>query len=459
MIEPGIGGARSADIDEDGLPTDLRFHDDVALSPLEGLYAARITGIDTASDMAFADLGDGLTGVMNLRRARLRVKGQPQSISDCVTEGERLLVQVVTEPGALEAKAASLTPRPRLMGRYVVAEAGGARLNFSKDLPPRAVKLLSPALTPFAEQAALVVRSAAAAVPTEAVVAEAGRLTSALTSPVDTPGLLFAFSPLEKALLSAPDNGTPILIEGGSQFAETKKLAGEQWPDLMGRLGAYQGDTPAFEHFGVNEAVDEALSDRIMLPSGGWISIMETPAMTVVDVNMGSALKGRSASDAKVQVNLEAALATLYHLRFQDIGGLVVVDFIDMSAKGTAKELMTLIEKVSRTDRVPLAHTGLSTFGLVEFARKRSGVSLKARMQAPGLPRRRASAVAIDLLRHGAQIGRGPEPGALIVSGPEPVINWIKAHEALLDELKAASHRQVDLMLGTKPDVFLRGGQ
>lgn len=462
VIEPGIGGARSADIDDDGLPTDLRFHDDSSLSPLDGLFAARITSVDSANDMAFADLGGGLQGVMNLRRAKLRVKGPVGSIKDCVTEGERLLVQVVAEPGAQEAKAVSITPRPRLMGRYLVAEAGASRLNFSKDLPPRTLKALESGLKPFAQNAALIVRSRAEDIPPEAVIAEAQRLTAALASPTDTPGLVHAFSPLEKALLAAPDandqsNNAHILVEGGSAFADAKAIATEHWPDLLDRLAPYTGDIAAFEHFGVNEAIDEALSQRIELPSGGWISITETPAMTVVDVNMGSAFKGASASDAKVQVNLEAALATLYHLRFQDIGGLVVVDFIDMSAKGAARELMTLIERMARTDRVPLNHTGLSTFGLVEFARKRSGVSLKGRMQAPGLPRRRASAVAIDLLRRGAHIGQSKTPGALIVSGPEPVIGWIKAHAAFLDELKQTSHRDVELMLGSEPDVFLRG--
>lgn len=457
IIEPGIGGVRSADIGADELPTDLRFHDDERLSPLEAVYAARITNIDTASDLAFADLGNGRTGVMNVRRARLRVKGQVQSIKDCVTEGERLLVQVTSEPSALEAKAFSVTPRPRLMGRYLVAEAGGSRLNFSKDLPPKVIKALEADLKAFTGDAVLIVRRSAAAVPADAVIAEAERLTTALMTGADAPGLVFAFSPLEKALLGAPEESEQILVEGGNAFADAKTLAGEHWPDLLDRLAPYKESEPAFEHFGVNEAIEEALGDRIELPSGGWISLTETPAMTVVDVNMGGALKGRSANEARLQVNMEAALATLYHLRFQDIGGLVVVDFIDMSAKGAAKELMTLIEHTARTDRVPLSHTGLSTFGLVEFARKRSGVSLRGRMQAPGLPRRRASAVAIELLRRGTHIGRTAEPGALIVSGPEPVIGWLKANEQFVEELETATQRAVELMLGAETDVFLRG--
>lgn len=461
IIEPGIGGWRSADIErdgDDGLPTDLRFHDDVTLSPLDAVFAARITTVDTANDLAFADLGDGLTGCMNLRRAKSLVKGAVTSISDCVTEGQRLLVQVVAEPSTLEAKALTITPRPRLLGRYVVVEAGSRRVNFSKDLPPRTVKSLTAALMDLSQEAAIIVRSSAEDIAAEAIVAEVRALTAVLTTTPEKTDRVFVRSPLEKALLSTPADATDIQVEGGTAFAEARAVARQHWPDLADKLSLYKGSESAFEHYGVNEAIEEALSPRIELPSGGWINITETPALTVVDVNLGSAHKGRSASDAKVIVNLEAALATLYHLRFQDIGGLVVVDFIDMTAKGATRDLMQLIEKTARTDRVPLQHTGISTFGMVEFARKRSGVSLKGRMQVTLPPRMRASNAALDLLRRGERIGQeaGGGNGALIVSGPESIIGWLKAHPNYVNELSNKTKRTVELMLGARPDVFLR---
>lgn len=455
IIEPGIGCYRSADIGEDGLPLELRFHDDIDLSPLGAVFAARITQVDAANDMAFAELGEGRTGSLNFRRAKTLVKGA-QTISDCVREGERLMVQVVSEPSAMDAdKAYSISPRPRLVGRYCVVEMAAPRLNFSKDLPPHAIGKVKAALADQMPEAAVIIRSNALHAPDFAA-KEALWLAQQLQKPVEKPGLVFSYSPLEQALLAVPAGADDVEIESGNALAEARAAAQKRWPDLSERLCAYKGSAPAFDHYGVNETIEEALAPRIDLPSGGWISITPTPAMTVVDVNMGSALKGRSASDAKVVVNLEAALAVMHHLRFQDIGGLIVVDFIDMTQKGAARELMDVIDEAAAQDRVPVQHTGISTFGMVEFARKRSGRSLKDRLQVMPQPKTRVAGAALDMLRKARALGQKPTSGTLVLSGPEVVIGWLKNNPRYLDELTGSTQRQIEILLGSAPDVFLR---
>ncbi len=448
IIEPGIGQWRSAVLDEDGFPSSLSFHDEVALSPVDAVFNARVTKLDSSSDMAFLDLGDGLAGAMSLRRAKLLVKGRADKISDCVTEGSTLVVQVVAESAASEGKAYAVTPRPRLMGRYIVAEAGGARLNFSKDLSPKTVKALSPLIEPLASKGALIVRSRAEGVAPEVVAAEATTLMAALTPKDDKLGLLFAFSPMEQALIAVPDGDGGIAIEGGGPFANVRSTATERWPDILDRLALYDGDGPAFEHFGVEEAIEEALAGKILLPSGGWISIHETPALTVVDVNMGQALKGRAAGDAKLIVNMEAAMAVGYHLRFQDIGGLFVVDFIDMSAKGAARDLMQALDTAFEEDPVPVQHTGVSQFGLVEISRRRKGLSLKARMQRERKPDMRPEAAALDLLRKARRLGRSAAPGSLVITAPKAVCDWLDTHTAYTDDLKLQTQRALTVGTG-----------
>lgn len=456
IIEPGIGQWRSADIDADELPVALRFHENIAISPLEAVFDARVTNVDHALDMAFLDLGNGMMGALNFRRARLLVKGQVGGIGDCVQEGQPLRVQVIAEPSSIEeGKALSVSVRPRITGRYLVVETGGARLNFSKDLPPRTLKALKEDLSPFAANAAIIVRSRAVDIEPAAVLAEAKRLTDALSSPVGDPGLVFSYSEAERALLTAPDSDMPIMVEGGSFAADVKKLAKSRWPDLLPRIKGYDGKN-AFEELGVNESIEESLADRIDLPSGGWISITPTPAMTVIDVNMGSALKHMNAGEAKLVVNMEATMAIAHHLQFQDIGGLIVVDYIDMSGKGHARELMQLIERTMREDRVPVQHTGISTFGLVEFTRKRSGLSLRDRMQRQRPPVARDMATALEALQKAQSAGLSADPGKLVMKLPQNAMSWLITNDSLLDALEARTQRQLDISPGEKTEVYIR---
>jgi len=456
IIEPGIGQWRSADIGADEIPTDLRFHGDVNFSPLDAVFDARVTAVDSTLDMAFLDIGQGRTAIMNFRRARLLIKGGAQSINECLREGQMLRVQVVAEPSLLENKALPVTPRARLMGRYVVAEAGQARLNLSKDLTARRTSELKSLLAPIIEGAALIVRSRAGSVPNEAVLAEAKLLIAALNKPMDGPGLVYAWSPGEQALLALGDGDSPVLVEGGSSFAAIKTTASLLWPDVHARLKPYKNKERAFEVYGVEEAIDEALSERIHLPSGGWISITPTPALTAVDVNMGGALKNMSAGEAKLIVNMEATLALAHHLQFQDIGGLIIMDYIDMSAKGSSHDLMKLIEKTFRGDRVPVQHTGISAFGLVEFTRKRSGLSLSDRMIYRPAPVARAAAAAFDLLRSAHRIANSANVGALVIAGPKNVIRWIEERPKLISELEAKTGRSMVFEIAESPDSYIR---
>ncbi|WP_308911267.1 ribonuclease E/G [Pseudokordiimonas caeni] len=454
LIEAGIGEWRSAVIDEDGLPVALDFHAEAALTPLHAIFDARVTKLDTASDIAFLDLDGKRSGILNLRRAKLIVGGSAQSIGDCVAEGERLRVQVVAEPSLLDDKALPVTPRPRLTGRYVVAEAGASRLNFSKDLGPKAVKELTELLSPIADQVALVVRSRASSVTPEAVADEARWLAEALTAP-QSEGLVFSLAPIEQALLAVEDGDSPVLVTDIDALHAAQGLARNRWPDLFRRVALYEGDHPAFEALGVEEAIDEALADRIELPSGGWIGIHPTPAMTAIDVNMGAALQGRRAVDAKLQVNLEAVQAIAFHLRFQDIGGLVVVDFIDMGAKGHAAELMAAMDDAFRADSVPIQHTGISTFGLVEIARKRTGLSLRDRLTVARKPAMRAQGAALKLLREARRAGMGNTPGQIEIRAEAAVTGWLEARPALTEALSAATARQVKLTTATPGGVAI----
>lgn len=467
IIEQGLGEWRAATIGADGFPEDIHFLSGPSLSAVDVVFRARVTEVNPSLDMAFFDLGSGRQGCMSLRRAKQLVKGRVNSISDCLTEGQTLLVQGVADPSALEQKAIQLSAKPRLVGRFVVVEQAAPRLFFSKDLPPRTQKLLAPVLTDVAARHSVIVRTAACDQPVSAVAAEAAWLASAFDDAHSKgkPGVVFALTPLEQALMSAPDQQEKteedasegkIMIASGTVMAEAKKLCADRWPDLVDRLSLWNRSENIFEEMGVEEAVEEALADQINLPSGGWITIEETKALTVIDVNVGSALQGRPAAEALLTVNMEAALAALYHLRFQDIGGLIVIDFVDMSAKGSAAELVRVIDEAIKDDPVPVRRSGLSQFGLMELSRRRKGLSLRQRMQRRRGPVTAGRAVALDLLRQAEKVGLSKGAGDLILTLPAGGYKFLEEHKGLVVELEQRVHRTCRLVQGDRPHAQLK---
>jgi Rne/Rng family ribonuclease len=460
IVEPGIGYWRSATLDEEGFPEKLTFHDDVGLSYMGAVFKARVTAIDNASDIAFFALGKSpngaqISGMMNLRRAKQLASGPVSSISDCLQEGQRIMVQVLAEPASLERKALPLTARPRLDGHYISIEAGKGRLNLSKDLSPLTGQTLSEKLQDVAQHCAVIIRSSAEHVRSEVVVREAKTLADILAQAVDQEGLLHVPSPAQKTLLGARYVDGPIYVEGAGSFATLKALAQKECPDLVDRLQLYRGSERAFETYGVEEAIEEALAEQIMLPSGGWISIHESRALTAIDVNLGTALKGGSASEAKLVTNMEAALAIAHHLKFQDIGGLVVVDFVDMSTKGSAAKLLDLFDEAVSADTAQVRRSGISAFGLVEINRQRKGLSLRDRLLVQKDPEFRISYRASNLLNRALVLGQSAGHGDLTIATNQTVIDWLERRPIMLEDVKKQTGRAIWLILG-EDEVYLK---
>ena len=456
LIENSIGYCRMATLDADGFPASLRYFDDPALSPVGGVFDARVTGLDSASDMAFLDLDGQRSGAMNLRRAKLLARGKAETIHDCVTEGQMVRVQVIAESSPEEGKALSVTPRPRLMGRYCVVETGGKRLNFSKDLKPHVVGALKTVLAEAADMFAVIIRTLAGAVSPEITAQEAQTFAAILSRPLsDAPTSVWVADPLAQALAATDSTATDILFCAADDFNAARTLAKTTYPDLTDRLTLQKNCASLMEEYGINEAIEEATAPRIALPSGGWITVTPTPALTAIDVNMGAAMRGRSAADAKRLVNMEAALAVAWHLKFQDIGGLIVVDFIDMSGKGALKDLMDVFDDAVREDTVPVQRSGISAFGLMEISRKRSGLGLRDRFLLSRAPADRVSALCLGVLDRAIRVGGQAGPGTLVIQAPKSAYAYLDSHSQLTQKLAARTARRIELRHGPSLDVFL----
>ena len=463
LIDVDAGGVRASQFDGDGFPETLTFYRRYPLSAAGALFDGRITKLDRANDQAFLDIG-GSTAVLPVRRAKhlapKSVSGRPVAINDCVQEGQLIRVQGVADALVQDGKALTVTARPRLVGRYAIVEAGSdgtaLRVNPSKTIAAAKSARLTAALKDTQSQSGtIILRSAAGAVDDDIVLAEVGKLIDTLYQDSSTPGLLHETDAIEAALRDTPEGATSIITTATDQSV-LKGLIRRQYPDLL-TLEIYpdvrlHDDAPLTDI--LDEAIDEALADRIALPSGGSLSIHTTPALTAVDVNLGNAFDGRTAAEAKRLTNMEAALALAYHLRFQNIGGLVVVDFINMTGKGAIKDLMSVLNEALAEDSVPVQHGGISQFGLMELTRNRSGLSLADQLQTARAPVPRTEETLITLLNRATRLGLSAEPGDLVITLTPAMQSVLDTAPILLSAVEDQTRRTVKLETG-KPDCRL----
>ena len=164
-------------------------------------------------------------------------------------------------------------------------------------------------------------------------------------------------------------------------LTKAKKLVEQKWPDLEGKIKLYEEETPLLEAFGVAEKIDAAISGVIPLPSGGNLFIEETHAMTVIDVNSGTMQRGTSPEGVYLATNLEAAKAIAGELRFQNLSGLITVDFIDLPGKAAQEKVLEALDAALARDPLSVERTGFNRFGLLSLRRKRRGKTLKTMLE------------------------------------------------------------------------------
>jgi ribonuclease G len=189
---------------------------------------------------------------------------------------------------------------------------------------------------------------------------------------VSAPALVYAEA--ELALRSVRDLLSPefssVLVDDEKLHRRLTNYLKAVAPDLKDRIQRYDGDTPLFGHFGLEHEMEKALARRVSLPSGGYIVIDHTEAMTVIDVNTGRYVGKRQLEDTTLKTNLEACKEVVRQLRVRDIGGIIVIDFIDMSAKTNREVVLAALEAEFTVDRTKTYVVEISPLGLVEMTRQ-----------------------------------------------------------------------------------------
>ncbi|MFK4729423.1 Rne/Rng family ribonuclease [Agromyces mediolanus] len=366
-------------------------------SLIGNVYLGRVQNVLPSMEAAFVDIGRGRNAVLYSGEvdweaaAENGEKNQPRRIELALKPGDRVLVQVTKDP--VGHKGARLTSQISLPGRYLVYVPNGSMNGISRKLPDteraRLKKILKEVLP---ENQGVIVRTAAEGATEEQLTLDVNRLISqwadisSTLEKVQAPALLHSEPDLLiKIVRDVFNEDFQKMIISGDEARETiERYLRQVAPDLLERVEAYSGDKDAFDEFRISEQIEKALDRKVWLPSGGSLVIDRTEAMTVVDVNTGKFVgSGGNLEETVTKNNLEAAEEIVRQLRLRDIGGIIVVDFIDMVLESNRDlVLRRLIECLSR-DRTKHQVAEVTSLGLVQMTRKKLGLGLLESFSEP----------------------------------------------------------------------------
>ncbi|GAA3339500.1 hypothetical protein GCM10017714_15310 [Curtobacterium pusillum] len=357
------------------------------VSLIGNVYLGKVQNVLPSMEAAFVDIGRGRNAVLyagEVDWASVDTGNHGRRIEAALKPGDKVLVQVTKDP--VGHKGARLTSQVSLPGRYLVYVPNGSMNGISRKLPDteraRLKKILKEVLP---EHAGVIVRTAAEGATEEQLTRDVQRLTSqweAIQKKVangQAPVMLHSEPDLLVKIVRDVFNEdfTKLIIDGESARSTIDEYLTAVAPDLKDRVELYDGPD-SFEEYRLNEQIEKALDRKVWLPSGGSLVIDRTEAMTVIDVNTGKFVgSGGNLEETVTKNNLEAAEEIVRQLRLRDIGGIIVVDFIDMVLESNRDlVLRRLVECLSR-DRTKHQVAEVTSLGLVQMTRKKIGVGLR----------------------------------------------------------------------------------
>lgn len=358
-------------------------------SLIGNVYLGKVQNVLPSMEAAFVDIGRGRNAVLYAGEVNWDVTGldgAPRKIENALKPGDSVLVQVTKDP--IGHKGARLTSQVSLPGRFLVYVPGGSMTGISRKLPDteraRLKKILKDKLP---EGAGVIVRTAAEGASEEELTHDINRLRAqweeiqekANSRKVLAPEMLYQEPDLMIKTVRDVFNEdfTAMIVQGENAWDSIEAYVTYVAPDLVSRLQQWDSADDLFDHYRINEQLAKALDRKVYLPSGGSLVIDRTEAMTVVDVNTGKFTgSGGNLEETVTKNNLEAAEEIVRQLRLRDIGGIIVIDFIDMVLESNRDlVLRRLIECLGR-DRTKHQVAEVTSLGLVQMTRKRLGTGL-----------------------------------------------------------------------------------
>ncbi len=390
MVVRQIGDRIQIAVIEDKVMVEHYVNRNANVSYVGNVYLGRVQNVLPSMEAAFVDIGKGRNAVLYAGEVNWDAAGisetQPRKIEMVLKTGQPVLVQVTKDP--IGQKGARLTSQISLPGRYVVYVPGGGMSGISKRLPESErtrLKAILKNLIP--EEAGVIVRTAAEGVSEEELTTDVARLKAQwedIYQKSENPNF---HAPA--LLLSEPDLAVRVIrdifnedfrkltIQGNEAWEEISSYLGSIAPELVSKLEKYTGTGDLFADFRVEEQLAKAFDRKVYLPSGGSIVIDRTEAMIVIDVNTGKFIgKGGNLEETVTKNNLEAAEEIARQLRLRDLGGIIVIDFIDMVLESNRDAVLRRLVECLGRDRTKHQVAEVTSLGLVQMTRKRVGQGL-----------------------------------------------------------------------------------
>ncbi|PRY42146.1 ribonuclease E [Geodermatophilus tzadiensis] len=373
---------------EDGVLVEHYVTQAQATSFAGNVYLGRVQNVLPSMEAAFVDIGKGRNAVLYAGEVNwdaAGLSGKQRSIEQALKSGDKVLVQVTKDP--IGHKGARLTQQVNLPGRFLVYVPGGSMTGISRKLPDTERQRLKDVLKKIVpEDAGVIIRTAAEGASEEELTRDVARLQAQweviqtkASSSNNAPTLLYGEPDLAIRVIRDVFNEdfSELVVQGDDAWDTVEAYVAHVSPELTGRLTRHTGEGDVFRDLRVDEQLAKALDRKVWLPSGGSLVIDRTEAMTVVDVNTGKFTgSGGNLEQTVTRNNMEAAEEIVRQLRLRDIGGIIVIDFIDMVLESNRDLVLRRLTECLGRDRTKHQVAEVTSLGLVQMTRKRVGQGL-----------------------------------------------------------------------------------
>jgi len=378
LVHADVKGAQIAVLEEGTIFEHyITRHDD--RSYVGNIYLGRVQNVLPGMEASFVDIGEGRNGV--LYAGEVGIAGDEGDdvprIETVLRSGQSILVQVTKDP--MRAKGARLTAQVSLAGRHLVLVPGADSLGVSRRLSDEERARLRDAAQELRPSGhGLIVRTAAEGASISDLKRDLERLVQiweeveGRSKQVKAPALLYSEPELELRVIRDLFNRdvSQCIVDDRELELKLRDYIRSTTPDLDHRLELFEGSLPIFEEFRIVEQIRKSLDRKVWLPSGGHLVIDRTEAMTVIDVNTGKFVGKSSLEETVFKTNKEAAVEVARQLRLRDIGGIIVIDFIDMEEESNRSELLNVFRAALDLDRTRTQVFDITSLGLVQMTRK-----------------------------------------------------------------------------------------